>query len=112
MSRKKNRSPTRSIVNSGYSDGGASSSKKTLKTWQPKHYSAKEDIDRNLTTLRDRAHDLAINSAVGASVINTQATNVIGVGLKLFPRIKAEALGVTPEFAREWARKTKQEFEL
>lgn len=113
MSKEKNRAKSPpSVVNSGYSDGGASVTRNTLKTYQPKHYSAKEDIDKNLATLRDRAHDLAINSAVGAAAINTQATNVVGVGLKLFPRINAKVLGVTPEFARDWARQTKQEFEL
>lgn len=113
MNKQKYRSkspPT--VVNSGYSEGGASQTKKTLKAWAPAHYSAKEDIDRNLKTLRDRAYDLAINSPVGAAAINTQATNVIGAGLKLFPRIKTATLGVTPEYAREWSRKTKQEFNL
>ena len=84
----------------------------TIKTYQPRHYSAKSDIDRNLQTLRDRAHDLAINSPIGAAVIHSQATNVVGVGLKLFPRINAKALDMTPEVAREWSRQTKQEFEL
>lgn len=102
----------REVKNSGYSDGGASLLKKTLKTWLPRHYSAKEDIDRNLSTLRDRAHDLAINSAVGAAAINAQSTNVVGVGLKLFPRINAKLLGLTPEAARDWSRKVKQEFDL
>ena len=113
MSKKKYRakSPPK-IINSGYSGGGASREKNTLKTWMPTHYSAKEDIDRNLSTLRARAHDLAINSPVGAAAINSQSTNVIGVGLKLFPRIKCNVLGVTPEYAREWSRKTKREFEL
>ena len=100
------------VKNSGYSEGGASLTKNTIKTYLPQHYSAKEDIDKNLALLRDRAHDLAINSPVGAAAINTQATNVIGVGLKLFPRINAAALGVSPEYAREWSRKTKQEFDL
>ena len=113
MSKKKYRakSPPK-IINSGYSGGGASQSKNTLKTWTPTHYSAKEDIDKNLSTLRARAHDLAINSPVGAAAINSQSTNVIGVGLKLFPRIKCNVLGVTPEYAREWSRKVKREFEL
>ena len=113
MSKKKYRSKSPpKIINSGYSEGGASRTKNTIKTYLPKHFSAKEDIDRNLSTLRDRAHDLAINSAAGAAAINTQVTNVIGVGLKLFPRIKADALGISPEYAREWARNTKREFEL
>lgn len=112
MNKKKYRIKSPPVKNSGYSDGGASQEKKTLKTYNPQHFSAKEDIDRNLTTLRNRAHDLAINSPVGSAAINTQATNVIGAGLKLFPRINAKVLGITPEEAREWSRKTKREFEL
>lgn len=95
---------------SGYSEGGASLNKKTLKTWLPNHLSAKSDIDRNLNTLRNRAHDLSINSALGAAAINTMVTGVIGSGLKLFPRINAADLGLTPEQARLWRRKVKQEF--
>lgn len=95
-----------------YAEGGASLTKKTLKTWQPTHYSAKEEIDRNLSLLRARAASLYKNSPIGSAAINTLATNVIGSGLKLFPRIKTKVLGVTPEYAREWSRKTKQEFEL
>ena len=112
MKKKKRRGKSPPIKNSGYSSGGASLVKKTLKTYVPQHYSAKEDIDRNLKTLRDRAHDLVINSPVGAAAVNTQTTNVISSGLKVFPRIKHNVLGVTPEFAREWSRKTKLEFEL
>ena len=112
MSKRKYRTKSPPVKNSGYSEGGASMTKNTLKTYLPQHFSAKEDIDRNLSTLRNRAHDLAINSPVGAASINTQATNVIGAGLKLFPRINAKVLGVSPEYAREWARNTKREFEL
>lgn len=97
---------------SGFSDGGASHIKKTLKAWNPRHYSAKSDIDYNLRTLRDRAADLAMNSAIGHAAIQTQSTNVVGAGLKLFPRIRYEELGMTAEQAREWARHTKREFEL
>ena len=97
---------------SGYSEGGASLLRKTLKTWTPNHLSAKSDIDRNLRTLRNRAHDLAINSPIGSAAINTFVTGVIGSGLKLFPRINAAELGLTPEQARLWRRKVKQEFAL
>ena len=112
MGRNKQREKSPPIVNSGYSDGGASRTKNTIKTYTPTHYSSKEDIDRNLKTLRDRAHDLAINSPVGSAAINTEATNVIGAGLKLFPRVNHNVLGLTPEKAREWSRQVKQEFEL
>ena len=97
---------------SGFDGGGASLTKKTMKTWQPRHWSAKEDIDYNLKTLRDRAADLAMNSAIGHAAINTMSTNVVGAGLKLFPRIHYEELGMSADEARLWARHTKREFEL
>lgn len=97
---------------SGYSEGGASHSKKVLKSWLPNHFSAKSDIDLNLKTLRDRASDLFLNSAVGHAAIKTSTIGAISSGLKLFPRIKAAELGLTAEEARRWCRKTKLEFEL
>ncbi|MBR1645170.1 MAG: phage portal protein [Selenomonadaceae bacterium] len=97
---------------SGFSDGGASRIKKTLKAWNPRHWSAKEDIDANLDLLRNRAADLVMNSAIGHAAIQTQSTNVIGAGLKLFPRIRYDELGITADDARIWARHTKREFEL
>ena len=97
---------------SGYSEGGASIVKKSLKSWIPQHLSAKSDIDRNLTLLRNRAHDLATNNPVGAAVIQTLTTGTIGSGLKLFPRINPDVVGLTPEQARLWARHVKQEFAL
>lgn len=97
---------------SGYSGGGASLRKKTLKVYTPRHYSAKEDIDRNLATLRNRAADLVMNSPVGCAAVNTESTHVIGAGLNVFPRIKQNVLGVSAAYARDWSRKTKAEFEL
>lgn len=104
--------PSKVIKNSGYSDGGASFYKKTLKSWLPSHYSAKSDVDANLSTLRDRAFDLSINSPIGAAAVKTQVTGVINAGLKIFPRINGEILGLSDDEAREWNRKTKREFEL
>ena len=106
------RGKSRKYRNSGYSEGGASRKNKSLKLWNPQHYSAKSDIDLNLKTLRDRAADLVMNSPIGAASLKTQLTGVISSGLKIFPRIKAEELGLSAEEARAWNRKTKQEFEL
>lgn len=97
---------------SGFSEGGASLQRKALKSWTPNHLSAKSDFDYNLKLLRSRAHDLAINSPIGAAVINTMVTGTIGSGLKLFPRINAEELGLTAQEARQWRRKVKQVFSL
>lgn len=112
MGKHKIHAKTRKYKNSGYSEGGASRKSAALKLWNPQHYSAKSDIDLNLKTLRDRAYDLIINSPLGAAAIRTQLTGVINSGLKIFPRINAAALGMSAEQAREWNRKTKQEFEL
>ena len=97
---------------SGYSGGGASLTKKTLKTWTPLSLSAKTDIDYNLSTLRNRSRDLARNSALGSAVIQTFVGNVIGSGLQLFPKPDAKILGMTAESAREWSRQVKREFAL
>ena len=102
----------RKYRNSGYSEGGGSMSKKTLKAWRPAHYSAVSDIDQNLKTLRDRAADLTMNSALGASAIKTQVSGVISEGLKVFPKIDNEALGMSVESARQWCRRVKSEFEF
>ena len=112
-SKKKSRSsPQRNFRNSGYSGGGANLDKPALRSFQPSHYSAKADIDFNLETLRNRAADLVMNSPVGCAAVQTSTANVISSGLKLFPRLKAKELGLTPEQAIEWCRQTKLEFEL
>lgn len=100
------------IYNSGYSEGAASHVKPSLKAWNPRSYSAKSDLEMNLKTLRDRAKDLATNSSVGAAIIQTLTTGVLGNGLKLFPTPKFEILGLTAESAREWSKKAQLEFEL
>ena len=97
---------------SGYSEGGASQEKKVLKAWQPRHLSAKSDIDANLKQLRNRAADLTMNSAVGRAAINTSAIGTIGTGLKVYPRLRYKELGLTAESARLWSRRAKLEFEL
>jgi len=95
-----------------YAEGGASRTKPTLKTWTPQHFSAKYEVERNLALLRGRAASLAKNSPVGAAAVNSMTTNVIGAGLKLFPRLNAKALKISTDYARDWARNTKREFEL
>jgi lambda family phage portal protein len=86
--------------------------KNSLKTYYPRHYSAVSDVDANLTLLRNRAFDLAINSPLGAAAITSMVTGVLGNGLELFPVPKVEMLGLTAESARRWADKTKLEFEV
>lgn len=100
------------VQNSGYSHGGASFEKNTLKSWLPQHYSATADIDYNLATLRARSADLAMNSPLGAAAVSTMTLGTLSSGLKLYPKPKFKELGLTAEQAREWSRKVALEFDF
>ena len=105
-----NQKPT--VVNSGYSDGGASRTRSALRGYNPIKSSTKADIDVNLNTLRNRSADLASNSPLGASAINTLRSNVIGAGLMASPKIDYRLLGLTAEEAKDWQRNALREFNL
>ncbi|MFY0545463.1 phage portal protein [Brevibacillus sp. H7] len=100
------------IVNSGYDEGGASHSKKSMRGWTAIAGSPKDDIDLNLPTLRARSRDLFMNAPLGTAALRTSKTNVIGPGLKLKPRIDAKFLGISEEQADEWEQKVEREFLL
>lgn len=112
MRRTRKSKRIRSPTNSGYSSGGASLQKDSMKSWRPQRLSAKSDIDANLVTLRNRAADQTINTPVGAAAITTSVMHAVGAGLKVFPRLPYKRMGMTAEEARAWARKTAAEFEL
>lgn len=117
MSRKgkkkaENINVNRKVVNTGYSDGGASYKKPALAGWDPFRSSPKSDIDSNLSTLRGRSASIVMNTPIGSGAINTSKTNVIGVGLRLSAKCKHEYLGISPEEARAWNKKTMEEFDL
>jgi len=100
------------VVNSGYSEGGASRTRSTLRGYNPLKSSTKADVDVNLVTLRNRSADLVCNSPLGSSAINTSRSNVIGAGLKVSPKIDYRLLGLTAEEAKEWQRQAFREFNL
>lgn len=102
----------RKIVNTGYSEGGASHKKSSMIGWTPARSSPQSDIDVNLPTLRARSADAVMNIPLASSAINTSRTHVVGSGLKLSPKPKYKLLGITSEQAKEWARTTKEEFDL
>lgn len=103
---------TAQIKNSGYSEGGASLTSSILKSYLPLRLSSKADIDANLPLLRNRSADQAINTPIGAAAIQTSAIHAIGSGLKVFPRIRYQELGLTHEEARTWQKKARREFDL
>lgn len=103
--------PTRP-TNKGYGDAGASYTKKALKGFTASSGSPREDIDANNYTLRQRARMLYMAAPIATSAIKSNRTNVVGSGLQLKSRIDRSVLGLTPEQASEWQRKTEREFEI
>lgn len=100
------------VLNTGYSEGGASNAKKSMKGWKARSSSPEEDIDLNLQTLRDRCRDLFMNAPLGRASIQTTRTNVIGSGLRLKSRIDSSFLGLSEEEADAWEQTVEREFSL
>ena len=96
----------------GYSEAGASMTRRALKGFTPRSGSPREDIDWNNFTLRQRGRMLYMSSPVATSAINTNRTKVVGVGLTLKSSVNREVLGISPEAAKEWQRRTEAEFSL
>ena len=96
----------------GYSEAGASVTRRATKGFTARSGSPREDIDWNNYTLRQRGRMLYMSSPVATSAINTNRTKVVGVGLTLKSAVDREALGISPEAAKEWQKRTEAEFSL
>ncbi|WP_205597796.1 phage portal protein [Anoxybacillus sp. MB8] len=103
---------TLKVLNTGYSNHGASRSKKSLIGWNYKGGSPDDDITDNLDVLRQRSRDLYMGSPLAAGALKTLRTNVVGYGLRVNPQIDADFLGMTEEEADEWERNVEREFQL
>ena len=103
---------TLKIMNSGYGDGGASHSKKSMRGFTAHSLSPTKDIDENLRTLVSRSRSLYMTAPIATSAIKTTKTNVVGSGLKLKSRIDYEFLGMTEEQAEKWESNVEREFDL
>ena len=100
------------ILNSGYSNYGASHTKKGMLGWTYGGGSAKEDIQENLSTLHQRCRDLYMGVPLATGALKTCRTNVVGSGLKLKSQVDYEVLGMTEEAARELESLIEREFAL
>lgn len=107
-----NSQPFLILDSKGYGQAGASHTKRALKGFIAQSGSPQEDIDFNNYTLRQRGRMLYMSQPVGASAIKTNRTNVVGLGLKLNPKIDREFLGLESKEAEEWQRRVKMEFSL
>lgn len=100
------------ILNSGYSNYGASRTKKSMQGWHFNGGSAKEDIEENLQDLRERSRDLYMGVPLATGALKTYRTNVVGVGLKLKSQIDFEALNISGDEARKLETLIEREFAL
>ncbi|MCL2087646.1 MAG: phage portal protein [Oscillospiraceae bacterium] len=100
------------IINSGYSNYGASHSKNSLLGWFCNGGSAKEDIQENLSTLRQRSRDLYMGVPIATGAVKTMRTNVVGSGLVLKSQIDYEFLKLSEEQAQITESDIEREFAL
>lgn len=100
------------ILDSGYGNYGASRSKKALIGWDFAGGSAREDIQENLSTLRQRCRDLYMGVPLATGALKTSRTNVVGSGLRLKSQVDYEALGMKEEDARALESKIEREFAI
>lgn len=103
---------TLQIFNSGYGDGGASHTKKSMRGFTATSKSPLHDIDANHETLVSRSRSLYMTAPIATSAVKTTVTNVVGSGLKLKSRIDYEFLGMTEEEAEKWEANVEREFDL
>ncbi len=96
----------------GYSEAGASLTKRSLKGFTASSGSPIEDIDFNNSTLRQRGRMLYMASPVASAAVNTNRTKVVGPGLHMKSTINHNILGISDEAAKEWQQKTEAEWKL
>ena len=97
---------------SGYSEAGASLVRRAMRGFKARSGSPNEDINYNNPTLRQRGRMLYMSAPLATSAINTNQIKVVGIGLTLKSSINRDVLGLSPEAAKEWQRKTEAEFHL
>lgn len=100
------------LLNSGYSEGGASRKKNWAKEFNANSINPRRDIDVNLDLLRQRSRILYMTAPIANSAIKNNRTNVVGQGLRLKSRIDFEFLGLTQEQADIWEKQVEREFSL
>ena len=95
---------------SGYGDAGASLTKRSLRAFNARSGAPIEDIDFHNATMRQRGRMLYMASPIAAAAVNTNRTKIVGPGLRMKCSLDAELLGLSPESARQWCKRTEAEF--
>ena len=96
----------------GYSDAGASRTRRALRGMNAVSGSAQQDIDLNNYTLRQRSRMLYMAAPLATSAVDTNRTKVVGTGLTLKTSVNRTFLNMEPETAKRWEKNTELEFRL
>ncbi len=100
------------VINNGYGNYGANLTKKSMRGWDFRGGSAKEDIEDYISILRQRSRDAYMGIPVAAAALKTKRTNVIAGGLIPSPQIDAELLKMTEDQAEQLQSHIAREFAL
>ena len=100
------------IINSGYGNYGANTTKKSLRGWMYYGGSSKEDIEDNVNILRQRSRDAYMGIPTAAAALKTLRTNVIAGGLLPAPQIDSEFLNLSAEETEKLQADILREFYL
>ena len=100
------------IYAKGYSDAGASLTKRALKGFNAQSGSPSEDIDFNNKTLRQRGRILYMASPIASAAINTNRTKIVGSGLHMKCAINGDILGLSEDAVRAWQKQTEAEWRM
>lgn len=100
------------ILNSGYSNYGANTTKKSMIGWNYFGGDSRSDIEDNLSVLRQRSRDLYMGVPIATGAVKTMRTNVVGRGLMLKPTIDAEILKLTAAQAQQLEKEITREWSL
>lgn len=99
------------IINSGYGNYGANSTKKSVIGWTHGGGSHIEDIEEHVDTLRQRSRDLYCGgSNIATGAIKRLRTNAVGTGLHLKSIINEDFLNITSAEARKLEETIEREF--
>lgn len=96
----------------GYSEAGASTTKRAMRDFNELSASPARDIDDNNEVLRQRARMLFMGAPIATSAIRTVRTNAVGEGLFPKPRPDRDILNMTQAEAQTWAKHVQREWAL
>lgn len=100
------------FYNSGYGNYGANTEKKSMRGWMYWGGSPKEDIEDNISILRQRSRDAYMGIPAASAALKTLRTNVVAGGLMPAPQIDGDFLGLSQDEVEALQAKILREFAL